>query len=253
MKKRIPVIAGNWKMNMTVQQGVELVNGIFYGLRFVKDVDVIIAPPFTSLYKISEVLRDTYISVAAQNLHWEDKGAFTGEISPSFIKDVGASYVIIGHSERRQYFGETDETVNKKIRAALQHGLTPIFCVGETLSERESNQYHQILSAQIHGGLVGLSAVEVEHIIVAYEPVWAIGTGVTASTQQAEEAHLMIRNLLAQNFGAYIADEVRILYGGSVNAKNAKELLSSENIDGALVGGASLKADDFIQIIKAAT
>ena len=253
MKKRIPVIAGNWKMNMTVQQGVELVNGIFYGLRFVKDVDVIVAPPFTSLYKISEVLRDTYISVAAQNLHWEDKGAFTGEISPSFIKDVGASSVIIGHSERRQYFGETDETVNKKIKAALQHGLTPIFCVGETLSERESNQYHQVLSTQIQGGLAGLSAVEVEQLIIAYEPVWAIGTGVTASTQQAEEAHLIIRNLLAQNFGAYIADEVRILYGGSVNAKNAKELLSSENIDGALVGGASLKADDFIQIIKSAT
>ena len=252
MKKRTPVIAGNWKMNMTVQQGVELVNGIFYGLRYVKDVEVIVSPPFTSLYKIAETLKDTYISVAGQNLHWEDKGALTGESAPAFLKDVGADYVIIGHSERRQYFAETDETVNKKIKAALKNGLIPIFCVGETLAERESNQVERVLATQIHGGLIGLSAAEVEHIIVAYEPVWAIGTGVTASTQQAEEAHVIIRNLIAQDFGAYISDSVRILYGGSVNAKNAKELLSCENIDGALVGGASLKADDFIQIIKAA-
>jgi triosephosphate isomerase (TIM) len=247
---RTPVIAGNWKMNMTVSQSIELVKGIYLGLKFPGEVDVIVSPPFTALYAVANALKNSYIAVAAQNLYWEDKGAFTGEISPVFIKDAGADYVIIGHSERRQYFGETDETVNKKIKAVLNHNLVPIVCVGETLEERESGQLDYIIKKQIVDGLKDLSEQEVNDIILAYEPVWAIGTGKTATPEQAEEVHAKIRHLVAERVSQTTAENVRILYGGSMKPSNAKELLSKPNIDGGLIGGAALKPEDFIDIIK---
>ena len=247
---RTPVIAGNWKMNMTVSQSIELVRGIYLGLKFPGEVDVIVSPPFTALWAVANELKNSYVAVAAQNLHWEDKGAFTGEISPVFIKDAGSDYVIIGHSERRQYFGETDETVNKKIKAALSHSLIPIVCVGETLEERESGQLDYIVKKQIVNGLKDLSGADVNDLILAYEPVWAIGTGKTATPEQAEEVHAKIRGLIADLFSQTGAENIRILYGGSMNPSNCRELLSKPNIDGGLIGGASLKAEDFIDIIK---
>ncbi len=250
---RIPMIAGNWKMNLTIGAGLELVKSIHYSHRHPGEVDVVVAPPFTAIHSIAEAVKDSYISVAAQNIHWETSGAFTGEISPVFAKDAGAEYVIIGHSERRQYFAETNETVNKKTKAAFAHGLTPIVCVGETLAEREAGRVEEVINTQVTQGLTGLSATNFEKLIIAYEPVWAIGTGKTATGQQAEDVHTFIRELLVKLAGPEIAQKIRILYGGSVNAKNAKELLSFPNIDGALVGGASLKAPDFVEIIKGAT
>ena len=249
---RTPLIAGNWKMNMTSAQAVELVKGIHYGLRFPGEVDVIVAPPLTALGSVAGVLRDSYIGVAAQNMHWEETGAYTGEVSGLLIKEAGADYVIIGHSERRQYFGETDETVNKKAKAAFKHGLIPIICVGETLDERESGSYAIIIEQQLMGALNGLTPQEVSDLIIAYEPVWAIGTGETATARQADEAHAVIRSIISREFGTDTADTVRILYGGSVNPGNSKETLSMTNVDGALVGGASLKYSDFIEIIKSA-
>lgn len=247
---RTPVIAGNWKMNMTVSQSIELVKSIYLGLKFPGDVDVIVSPPFTALHAVANELKNSYVAVAAQNLYWEDNGAFTGEISPVFIKDAGADYVIIGHSERRQYFGETDETVNKKIKAALKHNLVPIVCVGETLDEREAGQLDHIIRKQIVNGLNDLSENEVSDIILAYEPVWAIGTGKTATPEQAEEVHAKIKSLIAELFSQAAAENVRILYGGSMKPSNSRELLSKPNIDGGLIGGASLKPEDFIDIIK---
>ncbi|OFZ16882.1 MAG: triose-phosphate isomerase [Bdellovibrionales bacterium GWA2_49_15] len=250
--KRTPMIAGNWKMNLTIAAGVELVKTIHYTHRHPGEVDVVVAPPFTALRAIADTLNDSYISVAAQNIHWETSGAFTGEISAVFAKDAGAEYVIIGHSERRQYFGETNETVNKKVKAAFLHGLTPIVCVGETDAEREAGRVHEVINTQVEQGLAGLTKGQFENLIVAYEPVWAIGTGKTATGQQAEEVHASIRELLVKLTGQEAAEKIRILYGGSVGAKNAKELLSFPNIDGALVGGASLKPQDFVEIIKSA-
>ncbi len=252
MTRRTPVIAGNWKMNLTLAEAVELVNGIRYGLPYPGETDVVVAPTFLCLHKVAEELKESYIGVAAQNMYYEDKGAYTGESSGLYIKDAGAEYVIIGHSERRQYFAETDETINLKIKAAFKHGLTPIFCVGETLEQRESGLVEMIIQQQVAAGLDGLTAVEVSGLILAYEPVWAIGTGKTASPDQVEEVHLMIRDRLAAQFGPETAEKVRILYGGSVKPANSKELLALPNVDGALVGGASLKAADFIEIIKSA-
>lgn len=249
---RTTVIAGNWKMNKTIGEAVELVRGIHYGLKWPGGVDVVVAPPFTAIHDVSKALEESYIAVAAQDIFWEESGAFTGETSGLFIKDAGADYVIIGHSERRQYFGETDETVNKKIRAALESNLIPIVCCGETLEERDDGKVDEVISRQISEGLAGFSETEVSKMIVAYEPVWAIGTGKTATPDQAEEVHGMIRELIANQSSTETADAVRILYGGSVKPDNAKELLSLPNIDGALVGGASLKAQDFIEIIKSA-
>lgn len=249
MKKRNILIAGNWKMNKTISEALELVKNIHYGAAG-SNVEVVVAPPFTALSKIAEFLKDSFIGVAGQNLYWEDAGAFTGEVSAPLLKDAGANYVIIGHSERRQYFNETDETVNKRIKAALKHGLIPIVCVGETLAEREAGQVHPVVKTQLLGGLFELTAAEISKLVIAYEPVWAIGTGKTASPEQAEEVHAMIREILAQQFSQDIADKLKILYGGSVKPDNSKELLSKENIDGALIGGASLKADDFIKVIK---
>lgn len=249
---RTPVIAGNWKMNCTIESAVELVRGIFYGLRWPDNVEVIVAPPFTAIHDVADVLKESYIGVAAQNIHWEDSGAFTGEISGHFAKNAGADYAIIGHSERRQFFGETDETVNKKIGAAIKNDLIPVVCIGETLDEREENRVTEVISAQAINGLAGFSENEVAGMILAYEPVWAIGTGKSASPEQAEEVHSIIRGLILQNFGPSAADRVRILYGGSVKPENSGKLLSLPNIDGALVGGASLKVHDFIEIIKSA-
>jgi triosephosphate isomerase len=249
---RTPLITGNWKMNKTIGEALELVRALHYGLSWPGEVDVVVAPPFTALGAVAGFLKDSYIGVAAQNLHWEESGAFTGEVSAAFIKDAGADYVIIGHSERRQYFGETDETVGKKIRAALTHTLVPIVCVGETLEQREAGRVAEVIRQQIEGCLSGLSAQEVAGLIGAYEPVWAIGTGKTATPQQAQEVHALIRGIVSQQIGSDAAASLRILYGGSVNPGNSRQLLSQEDIDGALVGGASLKAPDFIEIVRSA-
>jgi triosephosphate isomerase len=249
---RTPLIAGNWKMNKTIGEALELVRALRYGLSWPGEVDVVVAPPFTALGAVAGFLKDSYIGVAAQNLYWEESGAFTGEVSAAFIKDAGADYVIVGHSERRQHFGDTDETVGRKIRAALGHALVPIVCVGETLEQREAGRVGEVIRHQIEGCLSGLSAQEVAGLIAAYEPVWAIGTGRTAAPQQAQEVHALIRGIVSQQVGSDAAASLRILYGGSVNPKNSRELLSQEDIDGALVGGASLKAPDFIEIIRSA-
>ena len=247
---RIPLIAGNWKMNMTIPEAVELVNGIKIGLRWPEDVDVVVAPPFTSLKMVSEVAKDSYIGVSAQNVHHEEKGAYTGEIAASFIKDAGANYVIIGHSERRQYCNETDELVNKKVRIALKNELKPIVCVGESLEQREQGNFVEVIEQQLSVGLEDLTQVLASELVIAYEPIWAIGTGKVATVTQIEEVHEKIRALLAKNFSEDVASSVRILYGGSVKAENSKEILSLPNVDGALVGGASLNSAGFIEIIK---
>lgn len=247
---RTPVIAGNWKMNMTVAEAVRLVNEIRYGLRNPGNVDVVVAPPSTAIFSVASLLKDSYIGVAAQNIHWEESGAFTGEVAAMFVKEAGADYVIIGHSERRQYFGETDETVNKKIKSALKNNLTPIVCVGETLDEREAGRADEVIKRQIADGLAGLTENEAAGLLIAYEPVWAIGTGKTATPEEAEAVHAMIRNFVAAEFSRSATDTVRILYGGSMKPSNCRELLRQPDIDGGLIGGASLKADDFIEIIN---
>jgi len=247
---RTSIIAGNWKMNLTLGQAVELVNGIQYGLTFPGEVEVIVAPPFLCLQGVAKHLKESYIGVAAQDLFFEDQGAFTGECSGKQIRDAGADYVIIGHSERRQYFGETDEIINKKIKAAFRNELIPIVCVGETLAERERGEVAPVIGRQLAVGLLDLTAEEVSRLIIAYEPVWAIGTGKTAAPHQVEDVHRLIRFSISTKFGGQTGEAVRILYGGSVKPSNSKELLALPNVDGALVGGASLKAPDFIEIIK---
>ena len=249
---RTPVVAGNWKMNLTAAQGRELVDGIRHGLSFPGRVEVIVAPPFLLLEALAVRLKDSYIALAAQNLHHEEKGAFTGECSAAQVRDAGADYVIIGHSERRQYFQETDALVNKKIHAAFGHGLTPIVCVGETLEERERGDTELVIRNQVIDGLRGLDAVQTTRLIIAYEPVWAIGTGRSATPDQVAQVHGFIRRLLAELFGVPVSGQVRVLYGGSVKPDNCLELLSLPDVDGALVGGASLKAADFISIIRSA-
>jgi triosephosphate isomerase len=247
---RIPIIAGNWKMNLTLSQAIELVNGIRYGLPFPGEVDVIAAPPFLCLQGVAEHLQNSYIGVAAQNLFFEDQGAFTGECSGKQIRDAGADYVIVGHSERRQFFGETDEIINKKIKAAFRNELVPIVCVGEALAERERGEVAAVIKRQLAVGLTDLTAEKVSRLIIAYEPVWAIGTGKTAAPDQVEEVHRLIRFSISSKFSGQTGEAVRILYGGSVKPSNSKELLALPNVDGALVGGASLKAPGFIEIIK---
>jgi len=247
---RTPIIAGNWKMNKTIDEALALIKEIHSGLSTPPKAEIIVAPTFTALNKIAEFLQDSFISVAVQNIFWEDSGAYTGEISAMFAKDAGADYVIIGHSERRQYFNETNETVNKKIKAALKNQLIPIVCVGETLEQREANQAENIVQQQITQGLANFTTEDLDKLIIAYEPVWAIGTGKTATPAQAEEVHIIIRKIIAELFGEDLASKMRVLYGGSVKPNNSRELLTLENIDGALIGGASLKAPDFIEIIK---
>ncbi len=245
------VIAGNWKMHKTKEEALELVNQIKAGFKDNGEVKVIVAPPFTSLPYVREALKDTTIGIAAQNMFYEKEGAYTGEISPLMLKDVGVHYVIIGHSERRKYFCETDEGVNKKIKTALEYSLTPILCIGESLEERKSGKTFEKIETQLEGALRGLSSTDVKKIIIAYEPIWAIGTGETATPEQAEEVHSFIRKKIAQKYGNDVASYAIILYGGSVKPNNAFSLLREDNIDGVLVGGASLKGDSFLQIIEA--
>lgn len=247
------VIAGNWKMNNDLKESEKLIVELKNLLLNEKpNCDVIVCPPFTSLSEASKLLKGSAIKLGAQNMHFEDNGAFTGEVSASMLKSVGCEYVIIGHSERRHILGETDEVINKKIKKALAAGLKPIFCVGELLEERESGTTNDVVKRQILKGLEGVSSDDMKNIIVAYEPVWAIGTGKTASPAQAQEVHEFIRDLIEIGFSLEVANDLVIQYGGSVKPDNAKELISQKDIDGALVGGACLKADSFIGIIKGA-
>ncbi len=242
------IAAGNWKMHKTNAEAVEIVSKLNELIADVKGVEVIIGPPFTALSDVIKVAGK--VKIAAQNMHWEEKGAFTGEISPIMLTDLGVDYVILGHSERRAYFGETNEIINKKIKSALAHGLKPILCVGEKLEDRENGNTENVVEDHVKGGLEGISKAEMTRIVIAYEPVWAIGTGKTATPEQAEEVHAFIRKLLTEMYDAEIARNTSILYGGSVKPANSKALFSKDNIDGGLVGGASLKADDFSIIVK---
>jgi len=245
-------IAGNWKMNLDTKQAAELARALLEAAGELGDIEIAVAPVATSISAVIEVLRGSKIAVAAQNCYWESAGAFTGELSPEMIREIGCQHVIIGHSERRQFFGETDETVNKKVHAAFRAGLLPIVCVGESLAEREQGKTMEVVSTQLKQSLRDLRDEQVTQLTVAYEPVWAIGTGKTASPDQAQEVHAFLRGQLMEMFGPGAAEAVRIQYGGSVKAANAAELLSKADIDGALVGGASLKAEDFLGILRKA-
>jgi triosephosphate isomerase (TIM) len=246
---RTPFIAANWKMFKTVQEAVVFIKEARGHVKDVTDVEIVVAPPFTALHAVAEAARNTPVGVAGQNLHWEREGAFTGEISAGMLKEAGAEYVIIGHSERRRLFHETDETVNRKLIAALGAGLCPIVCIGETLEEREADQTLAVLDRQIKTGLDGLSGDQVATLVLAYEPVWAIGTGRNATPEQAGEAHAHIRGRLRQWFGAGAADHGHVIYGGSVKPDNIHELIRHPDVDGALVGGASLDVKAFADIV----
>jgi triosephosphate isomerase len=250
---RKTIIAGNWKMYKNLKDGQDLAVALRRDLYKIENVDIVICPPFTLLAYLTDALETSNIKVGGQDLYWQEEGAFTGEVSPLMLKDAGCQYVIIGHSERRQFFGETNETVNKKIKAALKSGLTPIVCVGENLQEREANKTFKVIEDHINNGLAGISASDVLKLVVAYEPVWAIGTGKTATPEQAQEVHKFIRDLLKKNYSQEVADSVRIQYGGSVKPENITELMNKPDVDGALVGGASLKADSFSAIITKAS
>lgn len=249
---RRPVIAGNWKLFKTIKEATGMVNELKPLVAGNTTVEIVVAPVFTSLSRVAEALSGSNVRLAAQDCYWEEEGAYTGEVAPGLLADAGCSHVIIGHSERRQYFGETDETVNKKAKAVLAAGLTAIICAGETLSEREAGTTFAVIESQLRGGLAGFSPEMLAQSIIAYEPVWAIGTGKTASNEQAQEVHAFIRALLAQLFGQAAADGIRILYGGSVKPDNIKGLMAQTDIDGALVGGASLKAESFAAIANSA-
>ena len=249
---RIPFIAGNWKMNMLRESSLALVRGLIEQLPTSDRVEVAVCPPSVYLQEVATAVRGSRIALGAQNMYHEKEGAFTGELSGAMLRDVGCSHVILGHSERRQFFGESDKSVNQKVVAALALGLTPIVCVGETLAQRDAGKTESVIDTQCRGSLAELSPEQAAKLVIAYEPVWAIGTGKTATPEQAEQVHAHIRALLVQLFGQATADGLRIQYGGSVKADNAAELLRQPNIDGALVGGASLKPDGFAAIVKAA-
>lgn len=240
------LMAGNWKMNKTEAEAVDFVKQLKPLVSSVSDKDILVCPPFVTLSKVNDVIKGSNIALGGQNLFWEDSGAFTAEISAPMLKAVGCTYVIIGHSERRQYFNETDETVNKRLKAALKHSLNAIVCVGETLEQREKGDTFKVIEKQVKDGLKELNTTDWSLITVAYEPVWAIGTGKTATPAQAQEVHKFIRGLLPKE----VAEKVRILYGGSVKPANVKELMSQPDIDGGLVGGASLKVDSFEKLCK---
>lgn len=245
---RTPIIAGNWKMNNTIKEGLKLVDGIRYQ-DLNEDIEVVLCVPFTDLQAVREAIKDTDIKLGAQNMHWEENGAYTGEVSPIMLKELDVDYVILGHSERRQYFNETDETVNKKIKSALSYGIKPIVCIGETLEQREANQEKEIVKYQIINGLKDVDKDEIENIVIAYEPIWAIGTGKTASADDANDMIFFIRETIGELYGD-LKNIIRIQYGGSVKPDNVTELMEKSDIDGALVGGASLKADDFVKLIN---
>jgi len=250
MTNRRPLMAGNWKMYKTADEAAQTAQQLVERVARVTEVDIMIAPTYTALVPVFEVIQNSPVALGAQNLFWEDEGAYTGEISAAMLKSVGCQYGIIGHSERRQYFGETDETVNKKIQAAIQVGLKPVFCVGETEEERASEHTFSVLDKQVKKGLEGLVSDQLDTLIIAYEPVWAIGTGKTATDDQAQEVHQFIRSLVEKNFGTALSDSIRILYGGSVKPDNVAGLMSMPDIDGALVGGASLDAESFSKIVR---
>ena len=249
---RTPIVVGNWKLNQNVAEALALVTELKNQLGPVRDVEVGVAPVFTALHPVGKRLEGSSIRLAAQDCYWEEKGAFTGEVCCTLLKDVGVTHVIVGHSERRQFFGETDAGVGKKAVAALKAGLTPIVCVGELEKERDGGQTFQRIATQLEGALVGIAAGDGARVVIAYEPVWAIGTGRSATPAQAEEVHAFIRKRLGERWGDAVAGEVRLQYGGSVKADNAAELMAQPNIDGALVGGASLKAESFVGIVRGA-
>jgi triosephosphate isomerase (TIM) len=249
-KERKLIIAGNWKMNKTVAEGLDLVRGLKIELGNVKEVDIVVCPPFTALSEVSKAILDSNIRLGAQNMNENNVGAFTGEIAAVMLKEFSVRYVILGHSERRQYQRESDSLISKKALAVHAASLKPIVCVGETLAEREAGQTEKVLETQVSASLAGVSKEQMAETVLAYEPVWAIGTGKTASTSQAQEAHAFIRNLLAKIFDETVARRVRIQYGGSVKPSNARELMSQPDVDGALVGGASLESRSFADIIK---
>lgn len=246
---RKTIIAGNWKMNHTGSEAKETITGLVNRTKEGTKAEVVIAPVFPYLPMAVELTKGSQIHVAAQNMHWEESGAFTGEVSPAMLVDIGVTHVIIGHSERRTYFNETDETVNKKVKAALAHHLTPIVCCGETLEQREEGIMQSWIEGQIENALEGISADDMANVVIAYEPIWAIGTGKTATAAQAQEVCAIIRKKIAALYSQQVADTVSILYGGSVKGGNVAELTGSPDIDGGLVGGASLKVDDFMAII----
>jgi len=250
MTARKPLIAGNWKMFKTGGEAVETAENLVQRVRGVDRAEVMIAPPFTALAQVSAVVQGTDVALGAQNLHWEAEGAFTGEISAAMLCAAGCTYVIIGHSERRQFFGETDETVNKKIKAAVAAGLKPVLCVGESEKERDANKTFSVLDKQVTIGLESLSLEDAAGLVIAYEPIWAIGTGKTATQAQAQEVHCYLREWIDKNYNSALAESIRILYGGSVKPDNVTALMAQPDVDGALVGGASLNAETFSQIVK---
>ena len=252
MKLRKRIIAGNWKMNNTVSEAVELSTAIRQELAECSDVDVVLCPPFTAMAAVAETLEGSAISYGAQNMHWETSGAFTGEISPLMLRSLYCHYVILGHSERRTYFAETDEIVNRKSKAALSATLRPIVCVGETIEQRQAGDHISVVAAQVHASLAGISEADLKKTVIAYEPVWAIGTGLTASPEQAQEMHACIRKEVAALSSQSAADAIRIQYGGSMKPSNAAELLEQPDIDGGLIGGASLEARSFVELVKIA-
>lgn len=251
MRKK--VVAGNWKCNTTLQEGIELAKAVndLVAAKGAKDVVVVLGTPFTHLVKVAETVDSKRIGVAAQNCAAEPKGAFTGEVSAAMVKSTGAGHVILGHSERREYYGETSEILNKKVALALENGLTPIYCCGEALAIRQAGTQNEFVKQQLEETIFNLSSGDFSKLIIAYEPIWAIGTGVTATSGQAQEMLAYIRALIAEKFGSAVAEETSILYGGSCNAKNAGELFANKDIDGGLIGGASLKAEDFLAIVNA--
>ena len=251
MSSRKKLIAGNWKMNKTSSDAVALVQEIVAAIGKQTDVDVVVCPPFTSLESVGKALDGSVVKLGAQNVHPEPSGAFTGETSVGMLRALFSSYVIVGHSERRSYFGETDAFINKKVITALANELKPILCVGETLAEREAGATLAVVQRHVEGGLAGVKPEQITTVIIAYEPVWAIGTGKVATTAQAQEVHAFIRDLLTKLYGAPLAQKVRILYGGSMKPSNAAELLAEKDIDGGLIGGASLEAKSFIELVKA--
>jgi triosephosphate isomerase len=247
---RKPIIAGNWKMNKTAGETKKLIAELIPLVKDTKDVEVVVCPPFVNIESAAAALKGTNIALGVQNMYYEESGAYTGEIAPGMLKEFGVKYVILGHSERRQYFGETDEMVNKKAKAAIKHGLTPIICVGEKLEERESGVTNEVVCKQTKLALLGLSADEAAGIVIAYEPIWAIGTGKTATADDANATIGAIRNAVKEAFNKDVADKIRIQYGGSMKPSNAAELMAKPEIDGGLIGGAALKAEDFSQIVN---
>jgi len=246
---RRPIIAGNWKMNKTVREATETVSSLLPMIAD-RDVEIVLVPPFTALYAVGNLIRGTKVRLGAQDVFWEDRGAYTGEISPTMLLDLGCSYAIVGHSERRQYFGETDTSVNKKVHACLGHGLIPIICIGESLEEREGGRTFDVLKNELIEGLRGIAPHELNKIVIAYEPIWAIGTGKTARPEEANEVHRFIRELVKGGFGNEGSTALRVIYGGSVTPENIDSLMAQPEIDGVLVGGASLKAEGFARIIN---